>query len=209
MKKNVLLIIFFVLTASIQAIHASLKEIKNYEEFNTALQSSEPTIVIYSAQWCGACKGLQQPLQKVIDNPEFQNITFIKIDVDAQEAIAKEQKVSSIPAIHFIQAGTKKHEIIGLPQNAEKTISDALRTVFVAQPSAAEAPAMTPQAMSSEAPSEAPAEVPAPQPQQAPSESSIMSFFTALFNMIMNIFVYIKDMIMYVIGKIQDLFSSR
>lgn len=187
MKKNVLTHIIIALAASVHAIHASVVSIKNVDDFKSALESDTPAVVIFSAQWCGACNGLKQPLQKVIDNPEFEAINFIDVDVDANEDLAKEQKISSIPTIRFMKGGIKKQEIIGLPNNTEKTLSDAIRKAFTQSPQGA-------------------AESTASQSQEEPQPAS-ENFFTPFFDALMSFFISIKDMFMIIIEKIKNLFS--
>lgn len=195
MKKSVFLRNMMLITASIQAIHASIISITSEEDFNKIVESNAPSVILFSADWCGACSALKEPFQEVVDNPEFQNITFAKVDIDQNPTLARKQKLEDkgIPTLSFIQGKLQINEMTGVPNKPQETISAEIRKAFHMQ---------SPEGTEST--------------EQAPTESSDnatqpagMDFFSTLINTFVVIFNYIKDMIMNVITKIQDLFSSK
>ena len=94
MKKSILMHTILLITASVQSIHASLIVIENKEDFNKIIQLNSPSIILYSAEWCSPCGSIKEPLQKIIDNPEFSHITFAKVDYDKNQELIEEQKKS-------------------------------------------------------------------------------------------------------------------
>jgi thioredoxin-like negative regulator of GroEL len=204
MKKTIFMSIIVLITASTQAIRASLVPIKNVEDFFNVVQSNTPTLVIFSSERCSACQLLKAPLQKVIDNPEFKNVAFIILDVDQQEALAQEYHIRKMPTLLFIQANMKKNEIIGVPAQPEQTLSAAIRTAFgMTAPEGITAPIINQETIAeTDIIQEAPAQTESP--AQAPA-----NFFTALMNAFATIFNYLKHMIMTGIEKLQDVFSSK
>lgn len=128
MKKPVFFCIISLIAASIAPIHASLIMIESEDQFNKIINADAPSVVVFSAEWCGGCKALKEPFQKVVDNPAFKHITFAKVDVDKNDALSKKYNIRYLPTIYFMQAGQKKHEIIG--RESEHAISEAINKTF-------------------------------------------------------------------------------
>lgn len=128
MKKPVFFCAILLITASTASIHASLTMIESEDQFNKIINANAPSVVVFSAEWCGGCKALKEPFQKVVDNPAFKHITFAKVDVDKNDALSKKYNIRYLPTIYFMQAGQKKHEIIG--RESERAISEAINKTF-------------------------------------------------------------------------------
>jgi len=236
MKKSLLLHAIVLLSASNHAIHASLIVVENEEQFNKITQSNTPSVIVFSAEWCGGCKALKPTFQKVMDNPEFKHIVFAKVDVDKLDTLAHKQKIKLMPTLFFMQSGQKKHTMVGA--DTEQHISDAIRTHF-GKP-AAEAPSATIEekkqtvtetikeaATQSKEKIEAVAHdikdaaiaakdkvenaISTEQPQEAivpaqPAEPT--GFLQGLVNAFMSAIYYIKDIIMNLVYGIKDFFQN-
>lgn len=72
-----------------------MKIIKSIEEI-----SNELTIVDFFANWCGPCKMLGPVLEELV---EVENIEVAKVDCDESIDLAREYKVSSIPALFLMK----------------------------------------------------------------------------------------------------------
>jgi thioredoxin-like negative regulator of GroEL len=133
MKKSVFLHSIVFITASTQSIHASIIPVANEEEFNKIVQSNTPSVVVFSADWCPACKNLKHPLHNVSNKDEFKHIVFAEVDIDKHPDLAKQYKLDQegrgVPTVIFTQGGQQKHEIVG-PTDAENSISAAIRESF-------------------------------------------------------------------------------
>lgn len=79
-------------------------ENENFEE----LIKNKKVVVDFYATWCGPCKMFGPVFEKVSNE---SSITFIKIDVDAHEDIARKYGIMSIPTIVLLNNGKveKKH----------------------------------------------------------------------------------------------------
>lgn len=79
-------------------------ENENFEE----LIKNKKVVVDFYATWCGPCKMFGPVFEKVSNE---SSITFIKIDVDAHEDIARKYGIMSIPTIVLLNNGEveKKH----------------------------------------------------------------------------------------------------
>ena len=79
-------------------------ENENFEE----LIKNKKVVVDFYATWCGPCKMFGPVFEKVSNE---SSITFIKIDVDAHEDIARKYGIMSIPTVVLLNNGEveKKH----------------------------------------------------------------------------------------------------
>ena len=85
------------------------------------LESSQPVLVDFFAQWCGPCRMLAPVLDEIA--AEREDIKVVKIDVDAEPELAAQDKVVSIPSVFVIQQGQvvaqsmgakPKHQLLSL-----------------------------------------------------------------------------------------------
>ena len=75
------------------------------ERFRKHLASSDvPLIVDFWAGWCGPCKAMAPVFDKAAEALE-PKARFIKIDVDAERALAQQFSVRGIPALFLFKDG--------------------------------------------------------------------------------------------------------
>jgi thioredoxin 1 len=70
------------------------------------------TIVKFSAEWCTPCKRMQTLLEKM--EKEFSNVTFLDVDVDKCNSLAKKYKIMTLPTLLFFDNKKEKDRLIGL-----------------------------------------------------------------------------------------------
>jgi thioredoxin 1 len=128
MKKPVFICIISLIAASIAPIHASLTIIESEEQFNKMVNANTPSVVVFSTEWCPACKHFKAPLENVANDPAFQNIAFIKVDTDKFNTLSNKYHIQSLPTTQFIQAGHQKKEITGA--RSEKELKDIILATF-------------------------------------------------------------------------------
>jgi thioredoxin 1 len=64
--------------------------------FETLLSSSTYTIVDFYADWCGPCKAIAPVFQTLAEKEAKPGkLQFVKVDVDAQQEVAKKYGVSA------------------------------------------------------------------------------------------------------------------
>jgi thioredoxin len=82
-------------------------------DFDKLLQGKKLVIVDYNATWCGPCKQLSPVLEAWIKAQNGQ-VELIKIDVDANQELAKAKEIESIPYLEFYKDGKLADKQIGM-----------------------------------------------------------------------------------------------
>jgi thioredoxin 1 len=100
-----------------------IKEI-GQEEFKTIVELGKGLFLVdFWAPWCGPCRMIAPVLEKLAE--EYANrLTILKVNVDENEALARQFGISAIPTMVFFKDGKKIDQVIGAPP-AQK-IKDAI-----------------------------------------------------------------------------------
>ena len=91
----------------------------NDENFkNDVLESKEPVLVDFWAEWCGPCKAIAPSLEE-ISNEMANKLKVVKINVDENPTTSQAYSIRSIPALMIFKNGEKVSEKMGaLPKSA-------------------------------------------------------------------------------------------
>jgi len=75
--------------AAIVAVPAHAGKIRKFDR--TAFQSLQarqsPTIIFVHASWCPICRAQEKTISKLIETPEYRNLTVLTIDYDTQKSL--------------------------------------------------------------------------------------------------------------------------
>ncbi len=90
-------------------------------EVNTSdlgLSDTGPTVVHFSAVWCGPCAGVRRVVDAVCE--ELPGVAHVEIDMDANPAAARRLSVLSLPTTFIFDAhGHQRYRTSGVPTAAD------------------------------------------------------------------------------------------
>ena len=82
------------------------------ENFPTLIQSEKPVVVDFWAPWCNPCIGFAPVFEDVAAERNGE-VRFVKIDTEAQQALAAQYRIRSIPTIMVFKKGQMLDTING------------------------------------------------------------------------------------------------
>ncbi len=72
--------------------------------FSELINSERPTLVDFSAEWCGPCK-MMAPILVELKFKMDEKIRIIKIDIDRNPQVAHRFQVQSVPTLILFKKG--------------------------------------------------------------------------------------------------------
>ena len=100
-----------------------VKFVKTINEFKECVSCEKPTIVDFTASWCGPCQHIA-PVFERLAKEHGDTITCIKVDVDELEDVVTECGIEAMPTFLVFKKGVKLDLAV---QGADK---DALSKLF-------------------------------------------------------------------------------
>ncbi|BBN12107.1 thioredoxin [Marchantia polymorpha subsp. ruderalis] len=96
----------------------SLKEVESSKSLG---------VVYFTAQWCGPCKQIAPYIDEL--SREFDDVTFLKIDVDnlKLEETMKDSRIGVVPTFQFHKGGKLVGELTGAVKDKLKNLVSTLR----------------------------------------------------------------------------------
>jgi thiol-disulfide isomerase/thioredoxin len=93
-------------------------EASNVDTSDLGLSSDGPTIVHFTATWCGPCAAVRRVVDQVCE--ELPSVGHVEIDMDANPEAARRLSVLSLPTtLIFDAAGRPRYRTTGVPRAAD------------------------------------------------------------------------------------------
>jgi thiol-disulfide isomerase/thioredoxin len=91
---------------------------KPVDTSDLGLSGTGPTVVHFSAVWCGPCAGVRRVVNQVC--ADLPGVAHVEIDMDANPAAARRLSVLSLPTTFIFDAdGRQRYRSTGVPTAAD------------------------------------------------------------------------------------------
>lgn len=95
--------------------HGKVHVINNSAAWDAKLAEATSTgkivLVDFTATWCGPCR-LMAPIFVELSK-KYENIIFLKVDVDEVKDVTSQWEVRAMPTFIFIKDGKSIHKVVG------------------------------------------------------------------------------------------------
>ena len=87
-------------------------------KFSDIINSEQPVLIDFFAEWCGPCKMVSPIIQEVAKETSGK-VKVIKIDVDKNKALASKLGIRGVPTLMVYQNGKQKFRQAGVLQKQQ------------------------------------------------------------------------------------------
>lgn len=92
-------------------------DITELSELLSVINTTNPAIIYYGADWCGSCKDGSTIFNTVADLDENDGVSFFKVNISNIPEAQESQNISSIPLIIAYVNGQEYRRFVGVATN--------------------------------------------------------------------------------------------
>ncbi|KAK9813230.1 hypothetical protein WJX72_011064 [[Myrmecia] bisecta] len=90
------------------------------QQQSKAKNDNKAVVVDFTATWCGPCKMIGPYYEELSGN--YPSLVFLKVDVDAVEAVAAECGITAMPTFQVWKNAEKVDELVGASKEKLKAL---------------------------------------------------------------------------------------
>lgn len=91
----------------------SIQFVKNDADFKSYLSKNKYLVANFTASWCGPCQALKPIVDELYKNSKYSKIEIVRVDLDANQSVASQYSISSVPTFVFFQGGKETDRVTG------------------------------------------------------------------------------------------------
>ncbi|MDO1508867.1 MULTISPECIES: thioredoxin family protein [unclassified Neisseria] len=103
---------FFAALLAGQALAADFQPFQQ-AKFDALQKDGKPVLVDIYADWCPVCHRQEQVLKPMLQEPEFKNLTVLKVDFDSQKQEVKAFKANRQSTLILFNGGKEVRRSVG------------------------------------------------------------------------------------------------
>ena len=85
------------------------------DSFEYEVMKAKPYVLLYlSAPWCSPCNSTTPILEKLAEEYDAEEVTFLKLDIDKNPELAGSLGIRGIPALLLFKDGKAPARMIGM-----------------------------------------------------------------------------------------------
>jgi thioredoxin 1 len=97
-----------------------VQHVNTHQEFKKIIENYNSLIAVdFTASWCGPCKKISPVFNEL--NNKYNNVMFIKVDVDDNEETSEACNIRAMPTFQFYKDNQKIHEFSGADKSQLET----------------------------------------------------------------------------------------
>ena len=93
-------------------------EITDQKVYEKLIKDNKIVFIDFYAQWCGPCKRISPYIEELSEI--FDNVKFIKIDVEQMEELSISFKIEAMPTFVILKNGKEETRIVGCDKDKFK-----------------------------------------------------------------------------------------
>ena len=102
---------------------ANIENVNDENFGQVVLDSKQPVLVDFWAQWCGPCRSLA-PIVDALAEQYAGTARIVKLNVDDSPAVVERYRVQAIPTLILFQGGEEKERLVGVSR--QEAIASAI-----------------------------------------------------------------------------------